>query len=146
MARQPGAKHASATGATATCGFSSLFEFRLLVPDFQDEATSRDNGILEITTKTSPSAAENRRTETAIATILLAKRSAAQNGAIHDPLSPPPSYTCGGPGNLPGQAAANNHSSSNAHQAHVWCLATRPTTVACTNDHVGKQVDPPLLA
>ena len=32
------------------------------------------------------------------------------------------------------------------HEAHVWCLATRPTTVACTNDHVGKQVDPPLLA
>ena len=92
LARQPGAKHASATGATATCGFSSLFEFRLLVPDFQDEATSRDNGILEITTKTSPSAAENRCIGTAIATILPAKLSAAQNGAIHHPLSPPPSY------------------------------------------------------
>ena len=73
LARQPGSKHAAATGTTGTCGFSSLFEPRLLVPDFQDEATSRDNGILEITTKTSPSAAENRCIESEIAAELEAK-------------------------------------------------------------------------
>ena len=102
LARQPGSKHASATGTTGTSGCSFLFEPRLLVPDFQDEATSRDNGILEITTKTSPSAAENRCIGTAIATILPAKLSAAQNGAIHHPLSPPPSYLAGGPWQLTG--------------------------------------------
>ena len=102
LALQPGAKHAAATGSTRTCVQPFLFEPRLLVPDFQDEATSRDNGILEITTKTSPSAAENRCIGTAIATILPAKLSAAQNGAIHHPLSPPPSYPAGGPWQLTG--------------------------------------------
>ena len=131
MALQPGSKHASATGTTRTCSFPAHDNFRLLVPDFQDEATSRDNGILEITTKTSPSAAENRCIEAAIATILAAKLSAVQKGAIHHPLSSPPPT----PGNSPGQPAANHHSSSNAHQAHVCCLATHSTTLACTNNH-----------
>ena len=73
LAQQPSSKHAAATGTTRTCGFSAHDNFRLLVPDFQDEATSRDNGILEITAKTSPSAAENWCNETAIAAELEAK-------------------------------------------------------------------------
>ena len=106
LALQPGAKHAPATGLHSNLFQASSRQLSssrsYLVPDFQDEATSRDNGILEITTKTSPSAAENRCIGTAIATILPAKLSAAQNGAIHHPLSPPPSYPAGGPWQLTG--------------------------------------------
>ena len=143
LAQQPGAKHASATGTTLTSGCSFLFEPRHLVPDFQDEATSRDSDILEITTKTSPSAAENRCIGTAIATILPAKLSAAQNGAIHHPLSPPPSYLPGVLGNSPGQPAANHHSSTNAHQAHAFkfllprCILPHPFCFSNQRRYVG---------
>ena len=56
-----------------------------------------DNDHFQFTTKMSASAPENRRVETAMATNVPAKLSAAQIGAIHDPLSPPPSRPVPGP-------------------------------------------------
>jgi len=126
LALQPGAKHAPATGLHSNLFQASSRQLSssrsYLVPDFQDEATSRDNGILEITTKTSPSAAENRCIETAIATILAAKLSAVQKGAIRDPLSPPP------PIPLPGALAT--HRANPPPIIILPPMLTKPTCVA----------------
>ena len=59
---------------------------------FLEEALLNDNVNLEIIPKIASSGAQNRCVGFAIATLLEAKLSAAQNGAIHGPLShlPPP--------------------------------------------------------
>jgi len=135
------AKHRKLTGTAATCGERSLVAQNRVVPGFLENAFVDDNDLFQFTTKTKASAPENRRVETAIATNIPAKLSAAQIGAIHDPLSPPPSRLVPGPwGTHRAKLPLNDHASSNAHQARVRCLATRPATFACMSHHVSKQV------
>ena len=91
------AKHRKLTGTAATCGERSLVAQNRVVPGFLENAFVDDNDHFQVTTKTKASAPENRRVETAMATNVPAKLSAAQIGAIHDPLSPPPSRPVPGP-------------------------------------------------
>ena len=67
-----------------------LLGARRLIPlrrSFSGRGAIDDNANLETIPKISSSGAENRCAGFAIATLLEAKRSAAQNGAIHGPLS-----------------------------------------------------------
>ena len=92
------AKHRDRTGTPPTCGERSLVAQNRVVPGFLENAFVDDNDLFQFTTKTKASAPENRRVETAMATNVPAKLSAAQIGAIHDPLSPPlPSRPVPGP-------------------------------------------------
>ena len=79
---------------------------------FLEEALLNDNVSLETIPKIASSGAQNRRVGFAIATLLEAKLSAAQNGAIHGPLShlPPPLYPVDS-GWLPIVSAAIHHDS-----------------------------------
>ena len=91
------AKHRKLTGTAATSGARGLVAQNRVVPGFLENAFVDDTDQLQVTTKMSASAPENRRVETAMATNVPAKLSAAQIGAIHDPLSPPPSRPVPGP-------------------------------------------------
>ena len=73
-------------------GFSALVDSFRPEGHFLEEALIDDNANLETITKIASSGAQNRRDGFAITTLLEAKRSAAQNGAIQGPLSylPPP--------------------------------------------------------
>ena len=86
------AAHAQLTVTTGTRGLSALVDSFRPEGHFLEEALIDDNANLEIIIKISSSGAQNRRVGFAIATLLEAKLSAAQNGAIHGPLSylPPP--------------------------------------------------------
>ena len=70
--------------------FSALVDSFRPEGHFLEEALIDDNANLEIITKISSSGAQNRRVRFAIATLLEAKLSAAQNGAIHGPLHTSP--------------------------------------------------------
>ena len=91
------AKHRQRTGTTGTTDFSARVAGFFFVPGFLENAFVDDNDLFQFTTKTKASAPENRRVQTAMATNVPAKLSAAQIGAIHDPLSPPPSRPVPGP-------------------------------------------------
>ena len=81
------AAHAQLTVTTGAFGFSALVDSFRSEDHFLEEALIDDNANLETIPKISSSGAENRCAGFAIATLLEAKRSAAQNGAIHGPLS-----------------------------------------------------------
>ena len=81
------AAHAQLTVTTGALGFSALVDSFRSEGHFLEEALIDDNANLETIPKISLSGAENRRVGFAIATLLEAKLSAAQNGAIHGPLS-----------------------------------------------------------
>ena len=91
------AKHRHRPGTPPAFGKTSLVANFRVVPGFLENAFVDDNDLFQFTTKTKASAPENRRVETAMATNVPAKLSAAQIGAIHDPLSPPPSRPVPGP-------------------------------------------------
>ena len=88
------ATHAQLTATTGTFGERSLVDSFRSEGHFLEEALIDDNANLETIIKISSSGAQNRRDGFAITTLLEAKRSAAQNGVIHGPLShlPPPVY------------------------------------------------------
>ena len=81
------AAHAQLTVTTAAFGFSALVDSFRPEGHFLEEALIDDNANLDTITKIASSGAQNRRDGFAITTLLEAKRSAAQNGVIHNPLS-----------------------------------------------------------
>ena len=80
------AAHAQLTVTTGTCGDRSLVDSFRPEGHFLEEALIDDNANLETITKIASSGAQNRCIRFAITTLLEAKLSAAQNGAIQGPL------------------------------------------------------------
>ena len=109
---QLASKHAQLTVTTGPFGVSALDGSFHPAGHFLEEALLNDNVNLETIPKIASSGAQNRRVGFAIATLLEAKLSAAQNGAIHGPLShlPPPLYPVDS-GWLPIVSAAIHHDS-----------------------------------
>ena len=109
---QLASKHAQLTVTTGSFGFSALDGSFHPAGHFLEEALLNDNVNLETIPKIASSGAQNRCVGFAIATLLEAKLSAAQNGAIQGTLShlPPPLYPVDS-GWLPIVSAAIHHDS-----------------------------------
>ena len=136
MTLQRISEHVQPTGTAEAAASSHHSPPRRFVPDFLENPMIDDNADLEIITKTSPSVAANMISGPSFHTDPEPSCQPIKMAPTKTRPRRPPHTIPGVPARSIFQCSANHHASSHAHQTSVRCLATRPTTLACTNDHI----------
>ena len=136
MTLQRISEHVQPTGTAEAAASSYHSPPRRFVPDFLENPIIDDNADLEIITKTSPAVAANMISGPSFDIDPEPSCQPIKMAPTKTRPRRPPHTILGVPARSIFQCSANHHASSHAHQTHVRCLATRPTTLACTNDHI----------